>query len=345
MDPPSRPSVLGLLGLLAASLLLTFGLIALVAAFVTPTETAPDDAASYLARHGRRCLDAIPEVDVEPGPAWTARWRRLSEEDCTPGTWISRFREPGQNLRQYRLDEPPSPARDAPLILSSRAPLRSGHEAMVEAIGEFLGLYFDRPVELRDGGPLPPGAFAPERGVDGQYDADVILASLKHTCPDRAAACISATDGDLFVDSLAYVFGLGHFSRRVGIFSLHRLQAPVLDPATGTQRPPSVVDPLRRALKIAAHELGHEFGVAHCLHYRTCVMGGTNSLRESDAGSLLLCPLEHEKLRSTLGFQPRRRFSGLAAWAHRNGLHSEARYWEAMAKEYPVAPNAAGGGR
>jgi hypothetical protein len=91
--------------------------------------------------------------------------------------------------------------------------------------------------------------------------------------------------------------------------------------------------------------MAHEFTLAHCAHYRHCVMGGTNSLAESDEGSLMLCPLDHAKLRWNLGFDPHARFSELAAFAARHGLHPEARYWQAMAAEYPAFGNASGGGR
>ena len=72
-------------------------------------------------------------------------------------------------------------------------------------------------------------------------------------------------------------------------------------------------------------------------------MAGTNSLAESDAGSLMLCPLDHAKLLWNLRFDDRKRFTELAEFAVRHGLHAEARYWSAMAEAMPQLPNAAGG--
>ena len=91
--------------------------------------------------------------------------------------------------------------------------------------------------------------------------------------------------------------------------------------------------------------MAHEFSVAHCVHYRDCVMAGTNSLVESDQGDLMLCPLDHEKLRRNLDFDPHRRFAVLAEWAGDHGLHSESHYWREMAGQYPAYANAAGGGQ
>jgi archaemetzincin len=153
------------------------------------------------------------------------------------------------------------------------------------------------------------------------------------------------TDRDLFVPGLQYVFGLGHFHRRVGVISMYRLWEDRLDPLTGLEGPPTAPEPLRRALKVAAHEMAHEFSVAHCAHYRDCVMGGTNSLVESDRGSLMLCPMDHEKLRWNLHFDPRARYIELSAWADAYGLHPEAAYWRRMAEDFPGFANAAGASR
>ena len=151
------------------------------------------------------------------------------------------------------------------------------------------------------------------------------------------------TDEDLYVSTLQYVFGLGHFHRRVGVFSMYRLWEDVRVPS-GERQAVRDPEPLRRALKVAVHELGHEMTVAHCVHYRHCVMAGTNSLAESDAGSLMLCPLDHEKLRWNLRFDPRERYGELADFAERHRLWPEARYWRQMAAAAPLA-NAAGGAR
>ena len=123
---------------------------------------------------------------------------------------------------------------------------------------------------------------------------------------------------------------------------MYRLWDDKYDPVTERDVAPADPEPLRRALKVAAHEMAHEFSVAHCAHYRDCVMGGTNSLRESDRGELMLCPLDHEKLRWNLRFDPRARYLELSAWADEHGLHPEAAYWGRMAESHPGFANAAG---
>ncbi len=326
---------------------LTFGLSVLIAQFVAQRPSRmPTPEASYLARHGKRCLARVPDPDIVASPAFGPWWQRLGEQDCTPGSWLSQFREFGQTFGQYQAEGPNQPEEDAPLLLTALGEFRvRGEEgrALLEPLREFLEIYYQRPVSLGPPGAMPALAWSSDRGATGQYDAEAVLESLRGGCPQGTGGCLSVTDEDLYVNTLQYVFGLGHFHRRVGVFSMYRLWEPIVDPYTGDRRAPEEVETLRRALKVAVHEMGHEFTVAHCVHYRGCVMAGTNSLAESDEGSLMLCPLDHAKLHWNLRFDDRKRFGELAEFANRHGLHPEARYWAAMADAMPRLPNASGG--
>jgi predicted Zn-dependent protease len=344
-----RRQILGWTGLIIVSLALTFGLSVTIASFVVERPAVvPSDEASYLARHGRRCLAQVATPDVDVTPAFARFWERLGEEDCTPGSWLSQFQEFGQTMEQYRSEGPNRPEDDAPIVLSVMGDFRVRGEPgreLVEPVREFLGLYYQRAAVLGDPVPLPEDAWSPDRGAEGQYDAEALLSSLKGSCGAGRAGCLTVTDEDLYVNTLQYVFGLGHFHRRVGVFSMYRLWEDRYDLDSGGRESVRAPEPLRRALKVAVHEMGHELTVAHCVHYRHCVMAGTNSLAESDTGSLMLCPLDHEKLRWNLRFDPRRRYEQLAAFGRRHGLHREARYWQEMALAMPLAPNAVGGAR
>lgn len=325
---------------------LTFGLMAVVAVFVGD---APDrevsDVDDYLARTGQRCLAHVPELDLEPQPAWRESWEELTEEDCRPGSWLNQFREDGQNLHQYRAEQPNRVEQASPLVVSPLGKIDRPEAArLVEPVREFIELFFQRSTVLAEARTLPAAALSPERGDEGQYNADAVLEDLVGTCPEGAGACLAMTDRDLYVPDLQYVFGLGHFHKRVGVFSTYRVHKPRRNPATGERESVRDPEPLRRALKIAVHELGHELSLAHCVHYRHCVMAGTNSMAESDAGRLTLCPLDHGKLEWNLGYDPHRRFLELSRFARRHGLHPEARYWARMANAYPAHANAAGAG-
>lgn len=338
---PRRIPLRGVL-LLVLSIGVTAALTVLVAHFVGGGSSS-DETASFRTRTGRGCLDHAPRLDVEPGPAWRSFWRPLSEEDCRPGSWLYQYRESGQNLGIFESEmDAPVAARDV-LLLRELEPLDDARAAeLLDPIGEFLSIYFQRDLELGTGLPLAAAAFRPEQGARGQYDAQDLLDALVGTCPPGVAGCMAVTDEDLFVRDLQYIFGLGHFRERVGVMSTYRLWEDRRDARTGVRTAPGRSEPLRRALKVAVHEMSHQLGVAHCIHYKDCVMAGTNSLAESDRGHLMLCPLDHEKLRWRTGFDPHRRFTELAAFAARKQLHKEAAYWTRMAEEYPALPNAAG---
>ena len=71
------------------------------------------------------------------------------------------------------------------------------------------------------------------------------------------------------------------------------------------------------------HELGHMFGLAHCTAYR-CLMNGSNSLPETDAAPLHLCPVCLRKLQSAVGFEPAARYAALQAFYLEHGLDDAA---------------------
>lgn len=346
MPREPRSKLVRLSVILCSTAVLASALAVGVARFGGSRPGGDEDGATFLARTGRRCLEGIPEVDVVASEAWLGRWQRLEEADCRPGTWLYQFREAGQNLSSYQQEQPNMAQPGAPLVVTQLGTFADPrHAALVPLVREFLAIYFQRDVLVGPERDLPSEAFFPDKGISGQYDADRLSVALLPAVDPRAAATMAITERDLFVGGLQYVFGLGHFHKRIGVLSTSRMWEKRRSPETGRLEDVRSPEPLRRALKVAVHEMAHEFSVAHCVHYRRCIMGGTNSLAESDDGSLMLCPIDHAKLRWNLGFDPHARFSGLAAFAERHGLYPEARYWSAMAGEYPEYGNAKGGGR
>ena len=289
------------------------------------------------------CLSEVAPLDVRVGRPWRSFWKSLSREDCRPGTWLVHHAEPGQSLEEFR------GARRAPLSGEGHLALRlvtpaeqRNTESLLATLGEFLAIYFQQPALKESTFELRSEARA--GGVDSsvQYDARLVLQGLEGTCSPRAFACLALTDQDLSAPGLHYLFGLGQQRERVGVMSTHRLRKDVRDTTTRTSRPVRDVEFLRRSLKVAVHEVGHQLGLAHCRHFGDCVMAGTASLRANDRSHLMLCPLEHAKLEWQLGFSPRRRFSELADFAGAQRLHKEAAYWSRMAAASPRYSEASG---
>jgi archaemetzincin len=65
-----------------------------------------------------------------------------------------------------------------------------------------------------------------------------------------------------------------------------------------------------RAIKVAVHELGHCFGLLHCIHY-DCVMNGSNHLENTDSRPVYFCPVCYRKLWFCLKFDHLERYKKL----------------------------------
>ena len=71
-------------------------------------------------------------------------------------------------------------------------------------------------------------------------------------------------------------------------------------------------------------------------------MGGSGSLNESDMSRLMLCPLDYSKLSTWLNWREHIRWTQLAGFARKHGLHREAAYWQRFAENGPRYPYASG---
>ncbi|TVY25986.1 Archaemetzincin-2 [Lachnellula hyalina] len=70
---------------------------------------------------------------------------------------------------------------------------------------------------------------------------------------------------------------------------------------------------LARACRTAAHELGHCFGIGHCVYY-ACSMQGTASIIEDARQPLYLCPIDLAKVLNATGANLKERYQALLAF-------------------------------
>jgi len=82
---------------------------------------------------------------------------------------------------------------------------------------------------------------------------------------------------------------------------------------------------LRRSSKLITHELGHLYGIGHCIHNR-CLMMGTGHLVEDFNAPAHLCGVCLRKLQWRTGFDVRIRYKLLTDFFQRTGMTKEQKW-------------------
>lgn len=232
--------------------------------------------------------------------------------------WLNWHEEPPQSVGNYWVSNPNRPGaegRDTLYIL----PL--GPIPDVTALERFAADFFSIPVVV-----LPTADLSEvdvtkrDRGTYKQLLAGDLQVYLRSRLPDDAYAMIGLTAEDIYPnDDYNYVFGMASLTHRTGVFSFARYDPRFYDPAA----PPEPTVQRERAFKILAHEVGHMFGMGHCVHH-TCLMNGTNHAEELDGAPLALCPVCLRKLHMLQGFDPAQRYEALEGHYTRAGLQDAA---------------------
>jgi archaemetzincin len=132
---------------------------------------------------------------------------------------------------------------------------------------------------------------------------------------------------DIYPDeSWNFVYGEASPSDGSGIYSFARLDPLFPTPLEQLRNVPLTEEHreimFRRCLKILLHEIGHLFGLEHCIYYN-CLMNGVNHEEEMDQQTLYLCPVCLCKLYSTLQFDVRQRYEKLANLCEKYKLEEE----------------------
>jgi len=236
-----------------------------------------------------------------------------------PRDWLARHSEDGQSFQEYQRAGPVRPSAERHTIdvqpLGEMSPKQREILAMA---ADYVQRYFQVPVRMLE--PIPASAVPAGARRRNSYTGEpqilttfVLDELLAPRVGDDSLALIALTAEDLYPDQdWNFVFGQASFTKRVGVWSMHRYG----DPASSAD---AFELCLRRVLKTAVHELGHMLGIAHCIAYE-CVMNGSNHLEESDSRPMEPCPPDLQKLAWNTGLDPAKRFADLAAfWRARPG--------------------------
>jgi len=161
--------------------------------------------------------------------------------------------------------------------------------------------------------------------TDGFHNYLVRTRSQRNT--RRELLCVAVTMADIYPDeSWNFVYGEASPSDGSGIYSFARLDPLFPTPLEQLRNVPLTEEHreimFRRCLKTLLHEIGHLFGLEHCIYYN-CLMNGANNEVEMDQQTLYLCPVCLLKLYSTLQFDVRKRYEKLANLCEKYKLEQE----------------------
>jgi archaemetzincin len=162
--------------------------------------------------------------------------------------------------------------------------------------------------------------------TDGFYNYLSQLRSQRNA--KRELLCVAVTMADIYPDdNWNFVYGQ---ARSTDVYSFARLD-PLFYTSSGDNRKIALTEEhrvimLRRCVKILLHELGHLFGLHHCIYY-VCLMNGANNEKEMDRQPLHLCPVCLRKLHSTLQFDVRHTYEMFVNLCEQYGLEEESNWY------------------
>ena len=241
-----------------------------------------------------------------------------------PGDWLDEHEEPGQSFEEYHRSDPHRPTESrSTMYLQPLGDFDAARAAAIDATAELVGVFYGVPVrmlERMDLAWIPHQArrVHPYAGAE-QILTKFVLRLLARRKPADAVSVLALTTYDLWPGKgWNFVFGQASLSGGVGVWSLHRLGDPELEPKTF----------LRRTAKIAVHETGHMLGLWHCTRFQ-CGMNGANHQDEADRQPIWFCPEDEMKIWWACRIDPAERYRRLADVAARHGLEREAEFWRA----------------
>lgn len=116
-----------------------------------------------------------------------------------------------------------------------------------------------------------------------QFNSSLLLLQLLNHHPRDAFRILGVTDVDLFIPILTFVFGEAQLNGPAAIVSCHRLDNRFYG------LPENKVVLQERLIKEAVHELGHTYGLVHCLA-PGCVMNSSTYVEDIDLKTERFCP-------------------------------------------------------
>lgn len=306
----------------------------LVAAQVPPELLKRDWPSRVEAIGTLSLLTPVEKAAFEDDPALHLSIRAPKPED-----WLAQHDEKGQTYDQFRL------------IISRVKPRSDQRMLGILPLGEFrpnapsletLRIYCERffTLETRL---LPAQSLekvhAKSRINPGTQKRQLltteILTWLQGQKPKDVYAVIAVTMEDLYPDeSWNFVFGQAFLQGGVGVFSFARYDPNFYGETSAGDQTPLI---LARSAKVLSHEMGHMFGLKHCVFFE-CILNGSNHLGETDSRPMHLCPVCLRKLQLSVRCDLVKREESLLRFHEEQGFKQEAdwsrRYLEKLRRAH-----------
>lgn len=246
-----------------------------------------------------------------------------------PMDWLANQPEKGQTFKEYLASDPTRPTGTRGTIyIQPLGEFTPTQRKLVELTAEAMEVWFNVPTKFSEDLNLDVVPEAARRknpyiGLEQLLTGYILYRVLMPRLSRDAAATICFTAYDLWPGpGWNFVFGQASLEGRVGVWSIARFGDPHKSEA-------SFRLVLLRTLKLATHESGHMFSLAHCTAYE-CNLNGSNSLDESDRHPLALCPECLAKLCWATRADPAERYRRLIGFCRREGLKAEADRYEKL---------------
>ncbi|MEZ5083620.1 MAG: archaemetzincin family Zn-dependent metalloprotease [Bacteroidales bacterium] len=149
----------------------------------------------------------------------------------------------------------------------------------LENIVRDVSVDFQYPVVIKDSHIDLVNFYEPNRR---QYDGNKLLKIVESNLSPEFIKAIGLFRVDLFIPILTYVFGQAYFNGTAGIASLYRLK----NEQYGMKKDEALL--FDRFRKVIIHELGHTFGLVHCL-VPDCVMRSSTYVEDIDQKKHTFC--------------------------------------------------------
>lgn len=230
------------------------------------------------------------------------------------GDWLFSHKEKAQSFEQFVRTKHVVPTKEEDIIyLKPIGQFNSSQLKQIELVRQYLQIFFQLETKVLENASndiIPNHARRIGDVGQEQFLAGYILTDvLKEESPDKRIALMAITEKDLYPKpEWNYVFGLASYRDKIAVSSIYRMQKEADFNLC-----------LDRLLKICSHEIGHMFGLHHCIEVN-CVMNGTNSMVETDRHSIRLCSLCQRKLNAGFKYDNVKRLKELEKYFKDNNL-------------------------